>query len=140
MIIVWLSILFTDLEPNLLGQFFIVIKILLDFIIISLLITYILKMNLLIFRNSLKSITARFEPALASSPRFDKLPVKGKSPPIWIVPVKEEFVLFVVGATTGVKSDSGELKGTVIMMIPIITDTDNKLATILILLLLKLPI
>ena len=56
MIIVWPSILFTDLELNLLGQFFIVIKILLDFIIISLLITYILKMNLLIFRDSLKSI------------------------------------------------------------------------------------
>jgi len=89
---------------------------------------------------SLKSITARFAPALASSPRFDKLPVKGTSPPICMVPVKEERVLFVVGDTTVVNSDSGESNGTVNMMIPIITDTDNKLAIIIILFLFNVSI
>ena len=56
MIIVWPSLLFTEVEFNLLSQFFIGTKILLDFIIISLLITYILKMNLHIFKDLFEPI------------------------------------------------------------------------------------
>ena len=53
MIIVWPSLMFTNVELNILSQSFIGIKILLDFIIISLLITYMLKINLTIIKDSL---------------------------------------------------------------------------------------
>ena len=54
MIVVWPSLIFTNIEFNSSGQFFVGTKILLDFLIMSLLITYMIKVNLFVYKDMFK--------------------------------------------------------------------------------------